>query len=457
VKNLFDLLFVVFFFGFCIFIHEFGHLLVALWRGLKAERFSIGFGPRLWGFTWRGVEFVVSAIPFGGYVALPQIDHAAEQPQAGDGTPLPRATPRDRMLTAFAGPAFNIIAGFVLALFVWWGGIYEERADMCEVLRVPADSPEHVAGLRPGDRIVAVNGAGFKKGWLEVAERIVLSKRTVLTVERGGNGAAARLEIGFVPEPSAKFQGAGFPRFEVRSPVFIRALLADSAAAVAGLRPGDEVLAIDGVTVENQGQFSDRIRASAGRPLRFAIRRNGDQLEVTFQARQRLDEAGAAAWMIGVETGSKWQKVHPDPWEQFTDFVDRTRNTLAGLAHKAIKPKHMGGPVAIIRHTWQVAHHGTFFQALAFIVFLNFSLGVLNLFPIPVLDGGHILISGVEWAVRRPLPSKLVNAVQTGCAALLIGFMLYITFYDVRRIDAVRNLFEKAPAAPVAAAPEVTP
>jgi regulator of sigma E protease len=216
-------------------------------------------------------------------------------------------------------------------------------------------------------------------------------------------------------------------------------------------------LAIDGVTVENQGQFSDRIRASAGRPLRFAIRRNGDQLEVTFQARQRLDEAGAAAWMIGVETGSKWQKVHPDPWEQFTDFVDRTRNTLAGLAHKAIKPKHMGGPVAIIRHTWQVAHHGTFFQALAFIVFLNFSLGVLNLFPIPVLDGGHILISGVEWAVRRPLPSKLVNAVQTGCAALLIGFMLYITFYDVRRIDAVRNLFEKAPAAPVAAAPEVTP
>jgi regulator of sigma E protease len=127
-------LFVIVFFGLCIFIHELGHLLVALWQKLYVEKFSLGFGKKIWGTTINGVEYIISMLPFGGYVALPQLD-PSDEPKTSDGTPLPSGPPVARMLTALAGPLANVLFGFFLGLFIWWFGAWEPVSQTkCEVL-----------------------------------------------------------------------------------------------------------------------------------------------------------------------------------------------------------------------------------------------------------------------------------------------------------------------------------
>ena len=164
-------IFIVFFFGFCVGIHEFGHMVVALWQGLHVEKFSIGMGPKLWGFKYKGVDYQIGWLPFGGFVSLPQLD-PTDAPMTSDEKPLPHATPKARMLTAFAGPFFNILFGFVLATIMWGVGLWEPAtADSVVVSEVPAYLPEYVEPLQQGDRILAVNGAPVPEYLGEPVER----------------------------------------------------------------------------------------------------------------------------------------------------------------------------------------------------------------------------------------------------------------------------------------------
>ena len=142
------IIFIVFFFGFCVFIHEFGHLLVAAWRGLHIEKFSVGMGPRLWGFKYKGIDFIISALPFGGYVSLPQLD-PTDAPKSSAGQPLPHASPSARALTALAGPLFNVLFGFLLATIMWAAGLWRNAPSTSMVIsrvppflaQLPAESP----------------------------------------------------------------------------------------------------------------------------------------------------------------------------------------------------------------------------------------------------------------------------------------------------------------------------
>ncbi len=155
--------FIVFFFGFCVFIHEFGHLLVALWQGLHVEKFSIGMGPKLWGFNYKGVEYVISWLPFGGYVSLPQLD-PTDSPVTSDDKPLPPAGPKARALTAFAGPAFNVLFGFVLATVMWGVGLWRPTpSSSVMVAGVPAYIPTS-GGVAEDVRVFGVDGVAFAEG-----------------------------------------------------------------------------------------------------------------------------------------------------------------------------------------------------------------------------------------------------------------------------------------------------
>ena len=185
VNHALSFILMVFFFGLCIFIHEFGHLLAGLWRKLHVERFSIGFGPALLKRERKGIEYRVSWIPFGGYVALPQLE-PTDSPESIDGQPLPPARPVDRMLTAVAGPLFNILFGLLLAVIVWQVGYKREKVTKTFVIgALPATyqtaagetrpTPEFAAGLRPGDEITAINGKTLEKGWQEANELIVFA------------------------------------------------------------------------------------------------------------------------------------------------------------------------------------------------------------------------------------------------------------------------------------------
>ena len=266
--------FVVFFFGFCIFIHEFGHFIAAKWRGLHIIAFSIGF-KKVWGFKHKGIEYRIGCIPCGGYVDLPQID-ATGEPHDENGNPLPRAKPIDKIITAFAGPLFNILFGIVLGVIVWQGGVPEDTPKMktIEVKTVEKYSPEYEAGLRPGDRIIAVNGEPFNSTWMEFVSEIFFTVGTVtLDVERGPE----KLKITYMPKPNERRT----PREKIAYPFFTPVIplecsvLPGSPVDKAGLKTGDIILKVDGKEVIGFSEFDDILRVNRGEPFSFTVNRDG--------------------------------------------------------------------------------------------------------------------------------------------------------------------------------------
>ncbi len=462
------LLFVLVFFGLCIFVHELGHLLVALWRGLYVEKFSIGFGRKIWGTRYKGVEYVVSMLPFGGYVALPQLE-PSEEPQDSQGNPLPRPKPMDRILTAISGPVANILFGFFLGLFIWWFGIYRPHAESLHVHEVPKTiaaekvkgveapedekipNPEYEAGLRPGDKIIEVNDEGFEEGWEEVAERIALSVGEVsLTVLRDGEPKT----ITYTPAKNIEVDGLGFPFFEVREPVGVHKVMPGSPAQKAGLQEGDRIVALNGEPPKNTPSFIEAVRESGDEPITIMVERDGETVTIGPFNAEKADAGPAEekpAYRIGAMLDAPLALVHPNPWEQFVDVMSRTGRTLNSLFAKdsLVKPRHMSGPVGIVQMLWIKVAYGGIRDGLSFIILITFSLAVLNLLPIPVLDGGHIVFAAIEGVTRRRIPASVAHSLQTVFAVLLIGFMLYVTFWDIERLGQIIEIFsdkDKPPA-----------
>ena len=232
--NIGIILFTVFFFGFCIFIHEFGHLLAAVWQKLVVEKFSIGFGKKIWGFRKGGIEYVVSWLPFGGFVSIPQLD-TAETTKAEDGRELPHGAPRARAVTAFAGPFFNILFGFFLATIMWGVGVWKNPpASSCIVVEVPQILALYKDGLKESDQITAVNGIPFDKtledliyDWdilredlkLPPAEQLAPIEMTVRDTK------GHERQITYTPQPGLEWQ--------------------------AGLRPYDRIIKVNGKPLQN--------------------------------------------------------------------------------------------------------------------------------------------------------------------------------------------------------------
>ncbi|MBP5672145.1 MAG: site-2 protease family protein [Victivallales bacterium] len=228
------ILFTVFFFGFCIFIHEFGHLLAAVWQKLVVEKFSIGFGKKIWGFKKGGIEYVISWLPFGGFVSIPQLD-TAETTKAADGRELPHGAPKARAITAFAGPFFNILFGFVLATIMWGVGVWKTPpASSCIVTEVPKILPLYKDGLKEDDKIIAVNGVAYDKSledllydWENLQESLHLPKleqlEPITMTIRDTKGRERN--ITYTPQPGLEWQ--------------------------AGLRPGDRIVKVNEKPLQN--------------------------------------------------------------------------------------------------------------------------------------------------------------------------------------------------------------
>lgn len=329
------ILFIAFFFGFCIFIHEFGHLVAALWQGLHVEKFSLGFGKKLFGFKRFGVEFVVSALPFGGYVSLPQLD-PTDQPVSSDGKDLPPGRPLPRAIAALAGPLFNILFGFALATVMWLVGVWEpvparscividvpptlplykdglkmedriialngepvqgEWEDLCfsipadapeqtvtvkrngepvELRYTPEPNPEWLAGLRGGDRIIAINGKSFKRGMEELQMEYVYSggPQVELTVQNGGG----EKDISYVPAPNPMMENLGLPFFAARNPVTLGGIIPGSPAAAAGMQVGDQLLALNGQSVLSARKLLEDIAVLQGEAFTLLVARQNQEI-----------------------------------------------------------------------------------------------------------------------------------------------------------------------------------
>lgn len=443
------ILVVVLIFNLIIFIHELGHYWAAKWRGLKIDRFQIWFGKPIWSKTINGVQYGLGWIPAGGFVALPQMA-PMEAIEGGnlDSEPLPPIKPLDKIIVAFAGPLFSFLLALSAAVAVTaWG----KPADTIPTTVIGSVLPEGEAakaGLQRGDKILEVNGHPVEvwAGTLDsVFMRIATSEgeKIKITVDRPGTGRLD-LEPGFKIEPSKWWQRRG-TRNVGMLPMGRRVVIASfsgehAPAQRAGLLEGDEVLSVNGVPAESTIQITSMIREAGEKPVEFKIKR-GDETKsfsVTPRVPVEFPSDDKPRPMIGVgfddDVLEDTTIVHPSPWRQMADSVRTMWVTITSVASpkSSIGIDQLSGPVGIARikflmlmmdHPWQ--------RILAFMVLLNINLAILNMMPLPVLDGGHITLATLEAIAGRPVRAKVLEFVQVGFAMLLFSLMLYVTSKDI--------------------------
>jgi RIP metalloprotease RseP len=552
---------VVLFFGGSIFVHELGHFLAARACGLKVDRFSIGFGPRIWTWHRNGVEYCLSLIPFGGYVGLPQLADMRAIEGKRSSKALPEVTYFSKALVLVMGAFFNCIFAAFLAGILWAVGQpvseAEETLTIGYVVSTFADglpSPAAEAGLCPGDRVLAVDGEPVI-GFTDILNRIVMGiernaadqPSVTLTVERGGTVFEQTLTPRVVPV----YEGSEdvIRRIGIHPAYALRVgeVLEDSPAAKGGLRVGDEITAVDGMPLWSMMALVDHLQQKRDVPVALAVRRQEGAVEtltITPMARPytqpllqvksgelelKLLPLGKEAHLLeatdplegfsifevsdpeaaGLGMGDKifgmgslgdpltmakalkdfegdavellvarengmaelvrfpgpfevavvppkaqtvigfvhempYKMAHVSIWEQFKRSFTMTFSVLKSLVspRSDIGLQHLMGPPGMVRtlHAFSLTD---FRLLLAFVVLMNINLAILNLLPIPVLDGGHLLFATIERVTRRRLPVGLMRRIQEIFMILLFGMMLYVSFFDVKRCSKDHELEKK--------------
>ncbi|HTS17075.1 MAG TPA: RIP metalloprotease RseP [Verrucomicrobiae bacterium] len=429
---------VLFFFGLTIFIHELGHFLVAKWRGMKIERFSVGFGPKIWGYTKDGVDYRISWFPFGGYVALPQMSpmETIEGETDSKAEDLPYVPPRFKFEVALAGPIMNVLLAALMAGILWYAGM---PTNLAVVGWVDSGSPEELAGIRPGDRIVQVNDQKVKT-WSDFMEIVAFSREpsVKVVVNRGGQQKEFLLETKLNEQFGVKMLEHLWPRGHP----FAQGVLADSPAERAGLKPGDQFVSIQGVPIYSSDQLRELIGKRTDQPTEIKVRRGDETLSLTVVPELNAEEK---VGRIGVQLGDHMEIVRPGPTplDQFSDVLVSMGRLVKGIAHSketGVTAKNISGPVGILTIWWLAIVSGGVREGLHIAVLLNINLAIINLLPFPILDGGHIVFAGLEAIRRKPLSARIVHATSMAFAFLLIGFMLYITFFDIQRLTFTKSM-----------------
>ncbi|MGZ4975253.1 MAG: RIP metalloprotease RseP [Limisphaerales bacterium] len=441
-------------FGASIFVHEFGHFWVARKRGLKVEGFAIGFGPKVFSWVRDGIEYSVRWIPAGGYVKLPQMI-TSQQLEGSADSHIPPAPPFSKILVAIAGPVMNVIFAFLVAGIIYFVGL-PEPVNPSIIGYVEPGSAEAKLGIQEGDRIVNVDGKPVNS-WEQIREVTVFARTNVLPVSVVHEGKTNTYPL------TAKVSDIGgkFLNLDPKEhPVITAFTDKDAPASKAGLKVDDEFVSFDGVPVVNQPALIEMIQERAGKPTECVVKRGDQKIKVTVTPEVNPDTKKGR---IGVAMSLKFiyvlKKPGPSPVEQISTVWFRTIDTFNALFHSkqtGVGVKDLSGPPGII--AMLAAQVNTDFRlAMSFLVLLNINLAILNMLPIPVLDGGHILMAIVEKIRRRPLSVRFVEYTTTAFAVLLISFMLFVSFNDVtKRLPIFRAMFHHGATIEQQAQPEPT-
>lgn len=439
---------VILFFGGSIFIHELGHFLAAKWRGLQIDRFSIGFGPRLFGWKRGGVDYRVSLLPLGGYVALPQlagmqgIEGASNVPASQ----LKEISFTDKVIVAVAGPVFNVLFALVIGLYLWQAGIpVAESTQSTEIgyIRetttnengVVVPSPEKEAGFQIGDKLVAIDGRPIET-FGEFVETIALSSELDSSGERVIDFVVERdgelLNLTINPSVDNEL-GIRYVAIGTGYDVIVGRIFENSPSSTIDLQPGDQIVTADGRPIRNAGALISVVHEKGTSELEFTIKRGDNILtrHITPQLVQRTKD-GPPTPMIGIEFQSKSVLTYKNPIEQVSDSIDTTIRMLSALLNPKsdIGIKHMSGAVGIAR-VIKKSSQQDLRKMLWIVLLINVNLAIFNLLPIPVLDGGHITFAAIAKIRNKPLPPNVIASLQGSFMFVLLGLMIYVTFNDV--------------------------
>ncbi len=436
-------------FNITIFVHELGHFLAARWRGLKVDRFQIWFGKPIWKKEINGVQYGLGWIPAGGFVALPQMAamESIEGSNLGKDS-LPKVKPIDKIIVAFAGPLFSLLLALTAALAVWGLGKPQNFISSNIVGAIDQKSPAAEV-LKVGDEILKVDGhpvENFRGDVFDdIATRIMITEGEFVEFEIKRDGKIQTIQAPYYIQDTKPWQRRALPRVGIgpSTPAVIGSFVESknqTPAQRAGLQLGDQITAIDGQPVFSPTHAGQLLDQEGKTTFTLTVLRNGQNLEIPITPLKPVEPKDERfnRPMIGID----WDRTaqietritNPTPFKQVGDSIK-----MMGLTIKTItSPKskvgvdQLAGPIGIAKTKFLLLlEDDGWLKVLAFFVFFNVNLAIMNMLPVPVLDGGHILMSLYEWIRGKALPQKFLEFTQTAFALLIMGFMLFITTKDI--------------------------
>lgn len=414
--------------GVVIFVHEAGHLLVAKAFGVRVLTFSLGFGKRLWGFTRKGTDYRVSLVPLGGYVKMSGELAGEETEDPSDFLNKPRW---QRFLVYLAGPAMNgILSVALIALLFTIGLEVPALQDIpARVGAVQPGSSAESAGLLPGDLIVEVDGEAVQQ-WDKVQLLLMTAQGRPVTVEilRGTETLTREVTPAPIPEIHL-FDTAGILPEQLLT---ITEVAAGMPAQAAGLRAGDRLLLLDAQPVVSFEKFVEHVSARAGQPIQLVIARDGRELAFTLTPK---DVGGAGKIGIGAGFFQKYGPVQAvvQSVRYNGQILSQTFFVLGKIFTGRIAAESaLSGPIEIAKFAGQAARSGPRYY-LHLMAVISISIGFLNLLPIPVLDGGQMLLLAIEGVMRRDLSLRIKEIVNQLGFAMILLIMLAVIYFDLKK------------------------
>jgi len=435
--------------GVLIIVHELGHFFMARLAGVGVERFSVGFGPVLWRFRGKETEYCLSVIPMGGYVKMMGDD---ENPlEGGKGATIDPAKAFNhkpliaRFLIVFAGPAMNFVLAVLIAALMFT--TIGRPVAPAVVGRVSEGGPSAQAGLRTGERIVAVDGKPVQY-WEDLARVVQSANGRTLQVTMRGPAAERTVALTPVQAKRKDLFGDDHTVWEIGAVPYIPAAIGDTIAgdpaAKAGLKAGDVVVAVEAQAILSWDELAERIHQRAGQPTRLEVKRGGEVLSLTVTPRKGKipgpDGKEVEVGLVGIRPGGATTMVRSDPlsglWEGLVWSADVTVKTAVGLYKIVVGQldrSNIGGPIQIAKTAGEQARQGIVSLAL-FTAVISINLFLLNLLPVPMLDGGHLLFFAFEAVLGRPLSVRKREVAQQVGFALLMLLMVFAFYNDFKRI-----------------------
>ncbi|MGE5413174.1 MAG: RIP metalloprotease RseP [Syntrophomonadaceae bacterium] len=426
-------------------VHEFGHFALAKAFRFPVEVFSVGFGKRLFGRKWRGTDYRVSAIPLGGYVRVIGLGPDETTVTEGTSREAPPVGKRwQRALVLLAGPGMNFVLAILLHSAVFVVGVkvpaYELQPPVIRV--VEPDSPGAAAGFEPGDRVVSINGTETPR-WRDVLFIFGMSAREKLDVEvdRGGNGVFLHV----VPRPNTKYE-LGYvgllPDFGTSVKPRIGAVVAGSPAEKAGLKPGDVIVSVAGRPIQGSpdqifSNFVGAVSSAAPGPFPVEFRRDGKILTARIAPRRDPD----GSWKVGVQVGADlpevlerfpFRQAFVEGWRRVRTDFNMTLSILGRLFRGRASMKSMSGPLDIAKFSGEAARTGAI-PLVALMAAISLQLGIFNLLPIPVLDGGHLFLLGLESAARRDFSLRVKERILQVGFVMILALLAVVLYNDLAK------------------------